>query len=69
MANLFGRWFSYGFGAAVGKAIFGGGREEGRAGTGGPIRNQTEAEIRADEKRYAEDEKRLDAADAKAREN
>lgn len=32
-----------------------------------PIRQQTEAEILADEKRYDEDEKRLDAEDAAAK--
>ncbi len=55
----FGRWFGYGFGAAAGKAIFGEDstkREPPRA----PIRPQSEAEIRADERRYDEDEKRLE---------
>ncbi len=68
MSNLFGQWFAYGFGAAVGKAIFSEGRGDGRARTAGPIRQQTEEEILADEKRYDEEEKRLDAEDARARE-
>lgn len=55
-------WFGYGLGVGVVKAIFGE-REEARA----PIREQTEEEILADEKRFAEDEKRLDAADAAAK--
>jgi hypothetical protein len=66
MSNSLGRWFSYGFGAAVGKALFGDGRGDGRETKTEPIRQQTEAEIREDEKRYDEDEKRLDAEAEKA---
>jgi hypothetical protein len=60
MSSWFGRWFGYGLGAAVGKAIFGDDRGEGRAPPP-PIRQQTEAEIRAAERRYDEDEKRIEA--------
>lgn len=56
------RWFGYGLGAGVGKALLGGGAKEGGKG---PIRNQTEEEILADEKRFKEDEKRLEAEDVK----
>jgi hypothetical protein len=53
-------WFGYGLGAGVAKAIFG----EDKPSAKGPIRQQTEEEIRADERRFDEDAKRLDAADA-----
>jgi len=53
-------WFGYGLGAGAAKAIFG----EPAAPQRGAIRQQTEAEILADEKRYAEDARRLDAEDA-----
>jgi hypothetical protein len=56
-------WFGYGLGAGAAKAIFG----EKRSTAGGPVRNMTEAEIRADEKRFDEDAKRLDAEDAAAK--
>ena len=58
--SWFNAWFGYGFGRGVAKAIFGEDRSEARP----PIHPQTEAEIRADEKRYDEDAKRLDAEDA-----
>lgn len=61
MASIFGRWFGYGLGSSVGRALFGedpATRSEQRAPVS-PAR--TEAEFRADEKRFAEDEKRLDA--------
>ena len=60
-------WFGYGLGVGAARAVFGDGRSSGFDPSKGPIRQQTEAEIRADEKRYAEDEKRLDAADAAAK--
>jgi hypothetical protein len=63
MAGWFQSWFGYGLGAGAARAIFGERRSEGSAERG-PIRQQTEAEIRADEKRYDEDAKRLDAEDA-----
>jgi hypothetical protein len=62
MSNWFGRWFGYGLGAAAGKAIFG---EESRSeAPKAPIRQQTEAEIRADEKRYDAEAKMLEAQTA-----
>jgi hypothetical protein len=59
MSNWLGRWFGYGVGVAAGKAIFG---TDGKPKSASqePIRQMTEAEILADEKRFAEDEKRLD---------
>jgi len=56
----FKAWFGYGLGAGVAKTIFG----EDHPPAGGPIRHQTEEEIRADERRYDEDAKRLEAEDA-----
>jgi len=53
-------WLGYLFGRGVAKAVF---NEPRQADTRPPIRQQTEEEIRADERRYAEDEKRLDAED------
>jgi hypothetical protein len=57
-------WFGYGLGAGTAKAIFGERRKDDPAKAREPIRQQTEAEIRADEKRYDEDARRLDAEDA-----
>lgn len=60
MSNWLGRWFGYGLGTAAGEAIFS--DNNGKSHTARePIRQQTEAEIRADERRYDKDEKRLDA--------
>ena len=59
MSTWFGRWFGYGLGAAAGEAIFGDDRRSDSR-VRAPIRAQTEEEIRADEKRYDEDEKRLE---------
>jgi hypothetical protein len=53
-------WFGYGLGAGAAKAVFG----ESERSSDGPIREQTEEQIRADEKRFDEDAKRLDAEDA-----
>ena len=66
MSSWFGRWFAYGLGKAAGKVIFGDERDE-RRGPREPIRNQTEAEILADEKRFDEDAKRIEAQAAAAR--
>jgi hypothetical protein len=64
--SWFTAWFGYGLGARAASTIFAeGGADHGASG--GPIRSMTEEEIRADEKRFAEDEKRLDAADAAAK--
>jgi hypothetical protein len=63
--SWFSGWFGYGLGAGAAKEIFG----ETKAAPGNPIRQQTEAEIRADEARYDEDAKRLDAEDAAAKKN
>ena len=59
--SWFTAWLGYGFGRGAAKAVFG---EDRPAAERAPIRQQTEAEIRADEKRYDEDAKRLDADDA-----
>ena len=56
-------WFGYGLGAGVAKTIFG----EPKTAPGGPILHQTEEQIRADEKRFDEDARRLDAQDAAAK--
>ena len=56
-----GAWFGYGFGKEAARAIFDERRPEVARP---PIRQQTEAEIRADERRYDEDAKRLDEEDA-----
>lgn len=64
MGSWFGRWFGYGLGAGAARAIFG---EDRRVERGDlprapePIRHQTEEEILADEKRFAEDEKRIES--------
>jgi hypothetical protein len=63
MSSWFSRAFGYGLGRSVGRALFGGLAEDGPKAPGGPIKQQTEAEILADEKRYAEDERKLDEAD------
>jgi hypothetical protein len=62
--SWFGAWLGYGFGRGAAKAIFG---ESRAADARPPIRQQTEAEIRADEKRFDEDAKRLDAEDLAAK--
>jgi len=54
------RWFGYGLGVGVGRALLG---EERDASPKPPIVPKTEEEILADEKRFAEDERRLDEAD------
>jgi hypothetical protein len=62
--SWFTAWLGYGFARGAAKAIFG---EDRPATARPPIRQQTEAEIRADEKRYDEDAKRLDAEDEEAK--
>jgi hypothetical protein len=59
--------FVYGLGVSVGRAIFGEDGRRERASRREPVRQQTEEEILADEKRYAEEERKLDADDAAAR--
>lgn len=61
MSNLFGRWIGYGIGSAVGRAIFGEDSGSSAQPSHGRDRVGTEADFRADEKRFAEDQKRLDA--------
>jgi hypothetical protein len=61
--SWFKTWFAYGLGRGAAKAILG----EDRREAGPPIRQQTEEEIRADEKRYDEDAKRLAAEDEAAK--
>lgn len=65
MSNWFKASFGYGLGAAVGRAIFGGG-DERRKAPSEPIIQQTEAEIRAAEKRYDAEARQLDADDKAA---
>ena len=62
--SWFTRSFGYGLGATVGKALFGDDKREGGK-PAEPIRSMTEAEIQADEKRFAEDARRLDEEDKK----
>jgi hypothetical protein len=62
--SSFTAWLGYSLGARAAKALFG---EDQAEAARPPIRQQTEAEIRADERRYDEDAKRLDAADAAAK--
>jgi hypothetical protein len=57
-------WLGYGIGQRAAKAIF---SEDDSEAARPLIRQQTEEEIRADEKRYDEDAKRLDAADEAAK--
>ncbi len=65
--STLGHWFGWGAGgylvlsgAASGDGAYGARRE----GSARPVRVGTEADFLADEKRFAEDEKRLDAAAA-----
>ncbi|WP_437714529.1 hypothetical protein WMF45_50105 [Sorangium sp. So ce448] len=62
--SWFTAWFGYGLGRGAAKAIF---SEDKPEAVRPPIREQTEAEIRADEKRYDEDAKRLDREDKAAK--
>jgi hypothetical protein len=56
----------YGLGVSAGRAIFGDDGRGKHAARRGPVRQQTEEEILADEKRYEADERRLDADEAAA---
>lgn len=59
-------WFGYRLGAGAARALLGDDARRSERERW-PIRQQTEEEILADEKRYAEDAKRLDAEDAAAK--
>ncbi|MEO7329318.1 MAG: hypothetical protein ABI193_12110 [Minicystis sp.] len=61
MSSWFSRAFGYGLGRQVGKVLFGGLAEDKRKEPGGPIKQQTEEEIRADERRYDEEARRYEA--------
>jgi len=67
MSSTAARWFGYGFGAAVAKYLFGDDEEARRKRSAEPIRHMTEEEIRADERRFAEEAKALDEADRTAK--
>jgi hypothetical protein len=58
-------WLEYDIVREIAKAIYGEDRSAREHKP--PIHPQTEAEIRADERRYAEEERRLDAADRAAK--
>jgi hypothetical protein len=57
-------WFGRGFVAEAARALYG---EDEPKAPRAPIRQETEEEIRADERRYDEDAKRLDDEDAAAK--
>jgi hypothetical protein len=61
MSSWLQRSFGYGLRAAVGRAIFGDGGDQNREKAREPIGQQTEEEIRADERRYEEEAKRYEA--------
>ena len=67
MSSTTARWFGYGFGAALAKALFGDDEAAHRERWAEPIRHQTEEEIRADERRFAEEARALDEADRAAK--
>jgi hypothetical protein len=67
MSSWLKAWIGYSLGAAAAKTIFGEDKPQGGGTSRAPIRQQTEAEIRADEARYDEDARRLDAEDAAAK--
>ena len=58
----FQSWFGYGLGVGAAKALFGDDTHRRMH----DVHPMTEEEILADERRYAEDERRLAAADAEA---
>ena len=62
--SWFQAWLGYGIGRGIAKATLGGDRPRADPG---PIRSMTEEQIRADEKRFDEEAKRLDAEDAAAK--
>lgn len=61
MSSWFSTAFGYGLGRQVGKVLFGSLAEDRPKEPGGPIKQQTEEEILADEKRYDEEARRLEA--------
>jgi len=63
--SAFGRWFAYGLGSALGGALFG--ERPARERAQAPVRTGTEADFRADEKRFDEDEEKLAAESRRAR--
>lgn len=65
MAHFFGRWLGYGLGSALGRALFGDGRDE--RSPPAAVRRGTEADFRADEVRFAEDQKRLEEQEKRGR--
>jgi hypothetical protein len=70
-ANAMSSWITgtlfYGLGMSAGRALFGDDRQRERAVRREPVRQQTEEEILADEKRYDAEARQLDADDAAAR--
>lgn len=66
MSSWIATAFGYGLGVSAGKAIFAEDRPKERVPGREPVRPQTEEEILADEKRYEQEERQLDAADAAA---
>jgi hypothetical protein len=62
--SWFNAWFGYGLGRGAARAVFG---EHPDRAAQPPIRQQTESEIVADEKRYDEDARRLAAEDEAAK--
>jgi hypothetical protein len=68
MSNWFGRWFAYGAGAKAWTELFAEDPGKSRA-AGESLPQQTEAEIQEAEKRYDEDEKRIEAAARAERES
>ena len=67
MPGWFSAWFGYGLGKKAASLVLGEDDPSRGAAERGPIRPMTEEEIRADERRFAEDEKRLNEADAAKR--
>jgi hypothetical protein len=65
MGSYLGGWFGYGLGRSIGAALFGEKPNKSDLQPDAPIREQTEEEILADEKRYDEEAKRLDEEDRK----
>ena len=65
MSSWFTRSFGYGLGAAAGRAIFSEDQGEDRKKSSEPVRQKTEEEILADEKRFDEEAKQYEAEDRK----
>lgn len=64
--SFLGGWFAYGLGKATGRALLGPDEPRLRRPDAG-VRSMTEAEIQADEERFAREAKRLEEEDAKRR--